>query len=200
MKYVLVSYNNDPTWVKSYTDDWIIFDRSEKPFDFPNTIQTKNIGQVDYDKLGYLVDNYDNLPDVFLWGKTNLFKSINSVEFDIAKNREDEFVPLLTQFHKTYMPVCWYDENGMYRELNNNWYVINFPAKHFNTFESWAKYFGIPSPAYIPFCPGGNYILTRERVHRYSKEFYKEMRSYLPYAKEPAEAQFCERSYYLMWK
>lgn len=200
MKYILVSYNNDPTWVKDYTDDWLIYDRSEIPFEFPNTTKTENVGQVDYDKLGYLVDNYDNLPDVFLWGKTNLFKSIPEGDFDIIRRLRREFTPLLSMEHKTYLPVCWYDENGMYREMNNSWYVPSFEAKYFNTFEKWAKHFHIPNPAYIPFAPGGNYILTRERVHRYPKEFYEEMRSYLPYAQEPAEAQFCERSYYLLWR
>ena len=199
MKYILVSYNNDPTWVKEYTDDWLIFDRSEKPFEFPNTIHTKNVGQVDYDRLGYLVDNYNDLPDVFLWSKTNLFKSISKEEFDIIKDRQ-EFTPLLTKSHKTYAQVCWYDENGMYREINNSWYVSAFPTKYFKTFKEWAEHFNIPSPAYIPFVPGGNYILTRERAHRYPKEFYQEMRSYLPYHQEPAEAQFCERSYYLLWQ
>lgn len=199
MKYIIVSYNNDPTWIKYYTDDWLIYDRSEKSFEFPNTIHTENIGQVDFDKLGYLVDNYDNLPDVFLWGKTNLFKFISQKEFDIIKDRK-EFTPLLTKNHKTYLPICWYDESGMYRELNNSWYANQFSNKYFKTFDDWAKNFKIPNPVYIPFAPGGNYILTKEIVHRYSKDFYKEMRSYLSYAVEPTEAQFAERSYYLMWK
>lgn len=198
MKYVLISYNNEPTWIKKYTNDWIIYDRSENIFEFPNTIPKANVGQVDYDKLGFLVDNYDNLPDVFLWGKTNLFKFISQEEFDRVKDNDD-FTPLLTSQHRTYMPVCWYDENGMYREINNSWYVNSFPSKYFKTFDDWAKHFNIPNPAYIPFAPGGNYILTRERVHRYPKEMYEEMRSYLPYAQEPAEAQYCERSYYLLW-
>lgn len=199
MKYVLVSYNNDPTWVKEYTNDWLIFDRSDSPFDFPNTFHKPNVGQVDYDKLGYLVDNYDRLPDVFLWGKTNLFKSISEEEFKKVKDNK-EFTPLLTRSHNTYAQVCWYDENGMYREINNSWYVNSFPHEHFDTFKGWAEYFKLPNPVYLPFAPGGNYILTRERVHRYPKEFYAEMRSFLPYAQEPAEAQFAERSYYLLWK
>jgi hypothetical protein len=199
MKYVLVSYNNDPTWIKEYTDDWVIYDRSEKPFDFPNTIHTENVGQVDYDKLGWLIENYNNLPDVFLWSKTNLFKFISEVEFEVVKNNK-EFTPLLTRNHRTYMPACWYDEDGMYREINNSWYASQFTTKYFKTFKNWAKHFNILSPEYIPFAPGGSYILTKERVHRYPKEFYEEMRSYISYDREPAEAQFCERSYYLMWK
>lgn len=199
MKYVLVSYNNDPRWVAKYTDDWLIFDRSEEPYDFPNTFYKPNVGQVDYDKLGYLVDNYENLPKVFLWGKTNLFKSISQEEFNKVKDNK-EFTPLLTKQHNTYAQVCWYDENDMYREINNSWYVNSFPHKYFETFKEWAEHFNIPNPVYIPFAPGGNYILTREKVHKYPKKMYEEMRSYLPYAKEPAEAQFCERSYYLLWR
>lgn len=200
MKYILVSYNNDPTWIKEYTDDWLIYDRSEAPFDFPNTIQTENMGQVDYDKLGYLIDNYDNLPDVFLWGKTNLWKSISEEEFDLVKDNQ-VFTPLLTQHHQTYSDgageVCYYKE-GMYYERNTM--MFGLPFKYAETFPEWAKVFNLPELDYIPFPPGGNYILTKETVHKHPRELYVKMRNMLPHAREPVEAQFCERSYYLLWK
>jgi len=206
MKKILVNYNftPDPTWIG---DDYLIYDRSDdgidhlKDFDQSKIIKTENIGNVDYDKLCYLVDNYDNLPDVFLWGKTNLFKYITKEEYDSVKDNKT-FTPLLTQGHKTYEDnngqVCYYHA-GMYHERNDDWYASQFSAKYFQTYKDFAQAFQLPSPSYIPFNPGGNFILTRERVHRYSVDYYKRMADILPYAREPREAFFCERSYNTMW-
>lgn len=196
MKYVLVSYNNDPTWVKEYTDDWLIYDRSEKPFDFPNTIHTQNVGNVDYDKLSYLIDNYDDLPDVFVWGKTNLFQFITKEEFDKVKDNT-EFTPLLTQNHTPKMPDAYY-KDGMYYEQSTM--LAGGAPCYFNKYGEFAWYLGLPYVEYVPFPPGGNFILTRETVLRYSKEFYERMRDLLKYSQLPIEAHFCERAYYTLWK
>lgn len=208
MKYVLVNYNHDPSWVKRYTSDYLIYDRSDDGNDWcedipeDKVIRTDNVGNVDYDRLSYIVDNYDNLPDVFLLAKSNLFKYIRHEEFKAVKDRK-EFTPLLTMHHKTYSDqfgvVCFYDEKGMYHERNNSWYLNSVPAKHFGSYEAFAKEFNLPNPRFLAFAPGGNYILTKEVVHRYPKESYDKMRSILPYTREPGEAQMVERSLYNLW-
>lgn len=203
MKAVLVNYNFTPTWLLTSGLDYLIYDRSDGDSwlaDFPKEriIKTKNIGNVDYDKLSFLVENYDTLPDVFLWGKTNLFKYISTEEYDEVKDNTT-FTPLLTQHHKTYMPVCYY-ENGMYYEINDSWYLHPHYSKYFNNWAEWAKEFCLPNLPYIPFAPGGNYILTKATVHRHGKDMYESMKSTMEHAKLPGEAQLAERSYYLMWK
>lgn len=207
MKKILVNYNFTPDkdWIG---EDYIIYDRSDddidhlKDFDQSKIIKTKNVGQVDYDKLNYLIDNYDNLPDVFLWGKTNLFKYISKEEYEKVKDNTI-FTPLLTQNHRTYTDnngwICYYSA-GIYNERNDNWFFGQFQSKYINSFDEWCDNLQIPPQSYIPFAPGGNYILTRETVHKYSKDFYIKMANALPYCQEPVEAQCAERSYYLIWK
>lgn len=202
MKYLLVNYNFTPSWLLESDLDYLIYDRSEEDTwlaEFPKEriIKTKNIGNVDYDKLEYLITQYHTLPDVFLWGKSNLFKYISKEEFNLVKD-STEFTPLLTQHHKTYGDVCFYEE-GMYYEVNNSWYLQQFQSKY-PSWSEWAKEFDLPDPDYIPFAPGGNYILTKETVHKYPKEFYERMRDTLGYTQLPGEAQLAERSYYLLWK
>ncbi len=202
MLYVLINYNFDPSWVKEYTSDYLIYDRSDdghdwcKDLDQSKVIRTENRGNVDYDRLSYLIDNYDNLPEVFLLSKSNLFKFITLGEFVQVKDN-NYFTPLLTQSHKTHEPVCRYDR-GIYEEINNSWFVPSCESK-FKTYPEWAEYMGLPSPEYLQFAPGGNHILTREDVHKYSKEFYIKMRQTLEHTKLPAEAHYVERSMYNMW-
>lgn len=209
MKAVLVNYSYTPTWLlePEYSDlDYMIADRSDskewlKDFPQERIHYTENKGNVDFDKLSYLVEFYDDLPEVFLWGKTNLFKSISKEEFDKVRHTK-EFTPLLTMDHKTYSDrisrVCYYAA-GMYHERNDSWYFNSLPYQYKNYYE-FAKDFSLPSPEYLAFAPGGNYILTRERVHRYGKDFYDRLRSILPYSPNPAEAHAIERTYYTLWK
>jgi len=201
----LINYNftPDPEWIG---EDYLIYDRSDDgtdhlaEFDHDKVIRTENLGNVDYDKLCYLIDNYYDLPDYFLWGKTNLFKYITREEYEEVKDNQF-FTPLLTKNHREYSdnngPVCYYSEN-IYWERNPLVYSNEF--RYFMDYPSFAHALALPNPYYVPFAPGGNYILTRERVHRYGVDFYKKMASLLPYAREPLEAYFCERAYYQIWK
>lgn len=199
MKAILTHYAGDWTWIKDFTDEYRIYNRSEE--EIPNSIKRANVGDADYDRLSYIVDNYYDLPEVFLLSKSNLFKYITPEEWDEVKNNTD-FTPLLTKNHKTYSDaageVCFY-KDGIYWERNNSWYLGSVPAKYFKTYGEFAKTFNLPDPPYLPFAPGGNYILTRERVHRYAVDFYKDLASLLPYCQRPGEAQFLERTYYTLW-
>jgi len=212
-KAVFVNYNYTPDWLKDYPDlDWIMYDRSDtydwlKGFpkhshttvnaDFRKILYTKNVGNADYDRLTFLIDNYGHLPKVFLLSKSNLFNYITKEEFDKVKDNK-VFTPLFTQNHKIYEPICRYN-NGMFEELNNSWYAPQFKRK-FDTYNDWADYMGLPKPKYLQFAPGGNYILTPKEIHKHPKEFYIKMRDTLEHAVLPAEAHYVERSYYQIWR
>lgn len=205
-KKILVNYNFTPTkdWIG---EDYIIYDRSDDgidhltEFDPAKIIKTENVGQVDFDKLNYLIDNYYNLPDVFLWGKTNLFKYITKDEYYKVKDNTT-FTPLLTQTHSIYSDnngAVNYYSGGMYHERNDNWFFTNASSKYVKTFNEWCHGFYLPIQSYVPFPPGGNYILTKETVHKYARDYYIKMAEMLPYCREPVEAWCAERSYQLMW-
>lgn len=208
MKTVLVNYSTDPDWLLNYPElDVTLYDRSDDGVDhdlrqYGQVILTPNMGDVDYDKLGYLVENYHNLPDIFVWGKSNLFKFVNESDFQKALQNK-VFSPLLKFDHKVYSdrlgPVNFYRGN-MYYERADSWFFNATTPKYFHNWEDWCLHFGLPREAYIPFPPGGNYILTRERVQKYSRDMYEEMRSFLPHTQRPAEAQACERSYFYLWR
>ena len=188
--------DHDISWIPELTDDYLIYDRSDCGLE--KRIPRENLGDADFDRLTYIIDNYYNLPDVFLLIKSNLFKYISKEEFDLVKDNQ-VFTPLLTKNHKVYEPVCRY--NGeIYEEINNSWYLASVPAKNFSSYRDFAEAFHLPNPPYLQFAPGGNYILTRETVHKYARDFYEQLASILPYCEKPGEAQMIERSLYNIWK
>lgn len=195
MKFIVSRYNQDIDWIKDYTNDVVLYDRSEKPLS--SAIIVPNIGSDIYDKFTYIIDNYDNLPDVAVYTKANLFKYISKEEFDRVKDSKT-FTPLLTQYHKTTRPISFY-ENGMYYEINNSWYMPYFPSKHFLGYWDFAAEFSMPMPIYLPFAPGSNYILPKDNILKRPKSFYVKMKEYLSHDRYPAEAQILERALYTLW-
>lgn len=194
MKFIISRYNHDMEWLKDYPDaEVIIYDRSEVPME--GAIKTPNIGSDIYDKFTYIIDNYDNLPDVAIYTKANLFKYISKEEFDAVKDNKT-FTPLLTQKHKTYMPVCYY-EDGIYWETNNKWFLIQHPARKA---KELMELLGLTDMEYLPFAPGSNYLLPKENILKHSKEHYIKLRNYLKWSVYPGEAQIMERGLYTLWK
>lgn len=209
MKAILINYNHDPEWLKAYPElEVTLYDRSDDGIErdltkYGQVFKTENIGDVDFDKLGYLIEHYDSLPEIFLWGKSNLFKYIYEPEFKKAL-QDNVFSPLLRFDHKVYSndfgQVNRY-AGPIYEEKADSWFFNNMElATKCPNWDAWCTAFGLPKTEFIQFAPGGNYLLTKERVHRYSRDFYERLRDTLPYAMHPAEAHACERTYYTLWK
>ncbi len=180
------------SWLKEYTDDYVLYDRSEKPIE--GSIVVPNIGSDIYDKFTYIIDNYDNLPDVAIYTKANIFKYITKEEFELIKDNRS-FTPILSMKHKTRFPICFYWE-GLYYEINNFWYLKSHPARRKNEL---VKLLGIKYKLYLGFAPGSNYIVPKENILKYSKEFYISLREFLNWTVYPGEAQIIERSLYYLW-
>ena len=114
-----------------------------------------NLGSDIYDKFTFIIDNYDNLPEVAIYTKANLFKYITKEEFDKVKDNK-EFTPLLTQNHKTYSDmngiVCFY-KDGMYYERNDLWYLGSHPTMTSERAIELEHLLGLDRLDYIPFAP-----------------------------------------------
>ncbi len=202
--FLMVSnYNADISWILDYTDDYIIYDRSDtdewtRPFDQSKVIRVPNIGWDIYDKFTYIIDNYDKLPESMIMTKGNIFKYITQNEFNEICNNTS-FTPIFTKHHKTYMPVCFYGEDGIFNEINNSWYLNSHIAKYFSNYNEFIKGLGIEIPQYIKFAPGSNYIVTKKDILKHPKSFYEKLRQMIDYSAHPGEAQIIERFLYTLW-
>lgn len=196
MKWILSRYNHDVSYLPEYTEDYVMYDRSEIPIDDPRVIKVPNIGSDWYDKFTFIIDNYDNLPDVALYTKANIFKYITKEELGLIKDNA-EFTPILTKNHRVYEPICRYN-NGMYEEINNYWYLKSHPTRSEPL--ALAKFLGIADKDYVQFAPGSSYIVPKETILKHPKKDYEYLRSLLDWSVYPGEAQIIERGIYNWWK
>lgn len=200
MKWIISRYNHDLSYLQEYTDDYVLYDRSPKPL--AGSIVVPNIGSDIYDKFSYVIDNYDNLPDVAVYTKANIFKYITKEEFDAVKDNIT-FTPLLTKKHEEKM--CHWDkdmkfsyyEDGIYWELNyqSQWLYETLC----NPYQLMAL-LGTRDMKYTPFAPGSNYIVPKENILKHPKELYITLRDCLGYSIYPPEAYIIERGLYTLWK
>lgn len=187
------------SWTKDYPGEYTIYDRSEIPME--GSITVPNIGSDIYDKFSFIIDNYDNLPDIAIYSKANIFKYITPEEFDQIKDNKT-FTPILTKNHKVYNdakgePVCFYDTQGMFNEINNFWYLYPHPAKFAPLI---IDFFKMKERMYNAFAPGSNYILPKENILKHPKEVYENLRSYLAWDVYPGDAQLIERNLFYLWR
>ena len=199
MKWIVSRYNHDISYLPKYTDDVVLYDRSEVPA--PNSIVVPNIGSDWYDKFHYIIQNYDNLPDVAVYTKANIFKYVSPEEFEEIKDNKT-FTPILTKHHRAYSDdrgvVCFYDEDGMYNERNDQWYLVGRPPKN-DAFQLMLT-LGISDQEYVKFAPGSSYIVPKETILKYPRKTYEYLRSMLDYSVYPSEAWIIERGIFNFWK
>jgi len=213
MKWIISRYNHDISYLPEYTNDYVLYDRSEEPL--PNSIVVPNIGSDIYDKFSYIIDNYDNLPDVAVYTKANIYKYITQEEFDLIKDNTT-FTPILTKNHREVVqdfgmpnhgkPYSFYKDR-MYYELNYPAYLKYNKIKdsewqYVDTFfeHPLLKLLGIDQMEYTPFAPGSNYILPKENILKHPKELYEKLRSYLEWDRYPGECMILERGLYTLWE
>jgi hypothetical protein len=223
--------NHDLEWLKMTYDygfspeNTLIYDRTPDDFlekskiDHLGTIvKSPNIGSNPYDIGRFVVDHYDNLPDVMVHIKGNLLaKPYTTKERFIYGLKANWFVPL--DQHPNHWHHFRYISNNHYFSSPTSWENNNvtmsylFPPEkmtkikvypRIKTFIDFLKDVFIIEdyeiPKFISFAPGANYVVPKNCILKYSKEFYKKIMHYTDYSNNPAEAHWYERIFQLAWQ
>lgn len=210
--FLVVSYynlNNDISWIPAYSDNYLIYDQSEKPsyppgIDMKKIIRSKHTGHNISDNLTFIIDHYDRLPEVTVFAKGNIFpRHSTQAFFDRVMN--NEYFTSIEDYsiHHPKWPVSAFSADGGYCELNKNWYLHqpNHPLKYFYRYDDFMNYcFKDPvAPRYTRFAPGANYIVPRAHILKFPKVFYENLRFFVSYDLFPGEAYIIERALHAIW-
>jgi hypothetical protein len=219
--------NLKDSWVDEYSDNYVIYDKYHR-FEESNKVKhQKNVGQNIYDMFDFIVENYDNLPETtifcracFLWKKDrvpygeppNLDKDGNKLSNGNCS--VDHFLNLsnnttFTELHDYGTDVhgvgpnasSKYGDGGSYLEVKNNSYFGPHPGKYYNSIDTFFNdmYKNPTLPHFIRFSPGGNHIIPKSNILRYSKKFYERIREILSWDIVIGEAHMIERSIYTIF-
>lgn len=206
---VISSYNNDVSWVPTYTENYVIYDRSDievphEGVDPKKLIKSPNVGYNLYDYFTFIIDNYENLPDCIIFAKGNIFpRHLRQEYFDSVMNN-DFFTPLIDRkMHgRSSWPISFFDKkDGLFHELNTSWYTKYFKTKYFKKYLDFLRFCFKNQvwQIYTRFAPGANYIVTKEHILRLPKVFYENLRTFVSHTTLPGEAHIVERALYDIW-
>jgi hypothetical protein len=224
--------NHDLEWLKMTYDygfspeNTVIYDRT--PDDFPGkskidhlgkVIKYPNIGSNPHDIGRYIVDHYEDLPDIMVHIKGNLLvKPYTTKERFIYGLKANWFVPLvdknthiavefpyITNNDFFCLPVSWENDNITISSLFSNEDVKRMKIyPRIKTFVEFMKDVFILEddqiPKFITFAPGANYVVPKNCILKYSKNFYKKILHYTDYNNNPIESHWYERIFQMVWQ
>jgi len=160
--------------------------------------KVNNIGAYTYYKFLYIVENYNNLPNIILFLTDNIYKCQKKIR---------RFKYILENHYLLYnRPGIL---TGHISKINNE--DINFKIdKYKNTplikssirpFHKWFKYFinSTITPSEIYICKKSIFALTNNLIHAYSKDFYikllKEVEEHSLVGHDSEVPHYFERAY-----
>jgi hypothetical protein len=205
---VVSNYNNDLRWVPEYSNNYVIYDHKSDKLAIPDTvdpakvIKAPNLGYNSYNYFTFIIDNYDNLPDVTIFAKGWSFpRHVRKEYFDRVMNNEC-FTPLEDwKMHHPRFPVAFFAADGGYCEINNSWYLRHWKTKYFTNYNDFLRYmYKDPViPRYVRFAPGGDYIVPKANILKLPKVAYQNMRLFMAHCQEPGETHLIERAVHTLW-
>lgn len=182
---VVSSFDNDLSWLPRYSDNYFVFEQG-RGSGIPSQLDRKRVAFVTHsgsnlrDYFNYIVNNYENLPDVLFLVKGNIFpRHVDQTIFDQFVSRTDPCGIVDRKKLRTRFPISFIDRRGRYCELNSDWFMDSgIPWKYFDSQNAFFRFFApsLPRRFYVRFSPGAQYITTREVIQRIPKEVYEDLR------------------------
>ena len=169
-------------------------------------IEIENTGYNLSSYLCYIITNYSDLPYRVAFVKSDIFPRHVSKRFfsELIHSRRD-FVPVADYraWKEIRWPSAFAGHDNMLYEINNSWYRFKHQRKYFYNYNEFLGYFfGInacSAPVYLRFAPGGNYLVSRERILRHSKTFYENLLKIISGIPLACESHYLERSLAMIW-
>ncbi len=204
-KIIVARYNEDITWLRDEMINCIIYNKGEK-LNIPNEFFLKNVGRESDTYLHYIIDNYDNLPDVVVFTQARISDHQGEDNINILLNMKNSAIH--NRKSKNYITHNDQGDNVFWDHdfnLKNKWCLNKFTTDQYKDnkiilFKEWfitnvaANY---PNP--INIYPCAIFAVKKECITSRSLEYYKKLLTEGNYHNEPIEAHFFERSWYYIF-
>jgi len=177
MKIIISRYNENIDWSKEF-NNVTIYNKGEK-MNIENEILLENVGREGHTYFRYIYDNYENLEQntVFLQGypfdhSPNIIETLR--RFTKTESDNKGFQPISEREHDTTSHYC---------RLHPG-----IPMK-----SVYKSLFGNDDFKDLKFNSGAQFMVSRETIHKRSKEYYLNIIKLLDYDINPIEGYVIER-------
>lgn len=210
---VVSSFNHDLSWLPRYSDDYLIFEQGCGS-GLPSAINREKVrfvmnnGSNFKDYFSFIIENYDNLPEVVYLIKGNVFpRHVRQHVFDTYTNKKESCSIIDRKKHHVHFPLDFFDSKNRYCEINSDWFVhTGAPWKYFQDLDSFLQHFdkSFKPKMYTRFSIGAQYIVTRELIRGIPKQMYEDLSEIVSHEGRPigytAECYIVERGLERLWQ
>ena len=198
--FVVSQWNNDVSWVEDYTDQYVIYDKSNTLEQSEKVIKCPNVGHNLHDIFHFIYNNYENLPEVVAFLEGNPWDHCNREKFNRIIYNEF-FTPLESYENSPDYHAAMKSSDAGWMERNDSWYITSHPRKHESMFQSYHEalnycFKNAYNPQFVRFSPGGMYLVEKKRLQHYSKEWWKKLLDIVSKHENQPEAYIMER---MLW-
>jgi hypothetical protein len=211
-KVVVSRYSEKLNWLSVFpTENVIIYN---KGLDFTTPYEVKrlpNVGRESHTYLSYIVENYENLPDIviFTQGGFDHFKYSNILTHD-PDNEETPFTINLDRLLNIKSCSLNFNITRFNTALKNyrleNWNSDSLDVLRLNDTvyngKMWVNQFIAPINLDViayPIWWGACFSIRRECILSRPKEFYQELITHLDSSRNPEAGHFFERAWGLIF-
>ena len=185
---IVARYNEKVEWTKQFPNV-IIYNKGSKLDNNYNEVFLENVGREGHTYYKYIFDNYENLAEytIFLQGRpfdhspniiSNLTKYINNKELSI------DFEFLSEKIHHSSLDI----------ECSRYWQCKNIH-------KNWERVFGVNiDNQECEFGAGAQFIVSKKKILKNTKEFYENIIKMLDYDIDPLEGYDIERFHKYIFK
>jgi len=184
MKIIVSRYNEDIEWTKQFSEHIVLYNKGDDYIE--NAITLPNVGREGHTYFHYICENYDNLDDYTIFLQGDPLPHAPDICSELHKLLND---PINIDFQYLNAEQITYNLlTGCHRHPSIN--IANVYERLFN------------KPAtnrYIIFCPGAQFIVSKERIRKRPVSFYKKIVDMLGYHYGPDEGFAIERLHPLIF-
>jgi hypothetical protein len=207
-KIIVARYNEDLDWLKNEMDNCIIYNKGNK-LDIKNEIILKNVGRESHTYLQYIIDNYNNLPDIMIFTQGNIsdhYNHYNNIKYDLnellqlkdSAYKDGKSLSYITHKQTENGDSCWDSKWNFGRDDRwfNGTYLDGKPIIYIDWFKNNINE-NYPDPINI-YCYG-ILAVRKDFVLKRSFEYYQKLIKQIDYHSNPTEGHLFERSWYYIF-
>ena len=218
-KWIVSCYNNDIAWIDNFTSNYIIYDKAGSLPESDRVKHVPNVGLNIYDYSHFIVENYNSLPDVCVFLKGNIFNRkpephCNEERFKVLIEN-NTLTPLESYEHIPVSHVNIKGDDGGYCERSGgygggcwgggkyeNGICVSPPPRYFTSYNQFLDLMFINPvyPEFMRFAPGANYIVPKQNILFYSRNFYQKLINFVEYDTHSQEIYIIERALFTIFK
>lgn len=206
---VVARYSENISWLRSEVKNCIIYNKGNK-LNLSNEIMLKNVGRESHTYLHYIINYYENLPEVVVFTQGCISDHRNLTLKDLMNMKDEALergksIPCLKYNYtsedkgsfenkKPWTPVWNKGKNKFYLEKNYknkkpilfiDWFISNISDNYPNPIEVYRA---------------GIFAVKKELILKNSKSYYQNLIEELIHSRNPAEGHFFERSWYYIFE